>query len=63
MRHHLRDVCMTYAQHARLSLGLVFFRGAMSAVVHAFVPNLLVASSTRCAAEATARLATAGCRD
>ena len=61
---HLRSVCMTYAEHARFSLSLawLFFQGAVCAAVHAVCPFLLASSSTACAAEATRRIAAAGCR-
>jgi hypothetical protein len=63
-RGHLSAVCMTYAQHLRFSLGLSarLLGAALAALVHALVPGLCAASTSRLAAELPARLAAAGCR-
>jgi hypothetical protein len=65
MFRHPAQVCLSYAAHWRLSmrLALVFARAALAAVVHAFAPDLCVASSTAAVVEAQAVLATAGCRN
>ena len=62
---HLTKVCMTYAEHARLSVRLawLFARGAACALVHAVCPVVLGSASTHYAAEITQRIREAGCRD
>jgi hypothetical protein len=61
---HLRDVCMTYREHAALSLSLacIFLRASLCAFVHALVPGVFVTSSTDCVARAARRMAAVGCR-
>lgn len=62
--HHLHNVCMTYTEHARLSLSLawLFFQGFACAVVHAFVRMVLASTSTDCVIETTRRIRNAGYR-
>ncbi len=45
---HLDDVNMTYTQHMKFSLGLskIFLVASVKAVIHAFIPDVLIASST-----------------
>ena len=62
---HPAEVCMTYWEHARLSLGLawLFAKAAVAAAIHAVWPDVLISHSTDAVAEAQKRLAAAGCRN
>ena len=46
--NHPQEVCMTYIQHLKLSINLSFlmFKGSIKAVIHAFIPDLCVTSTT-----------------
>ena len=65
MFSHLKTVCMTYSEHWRLSLCLatLFARGALCAIVHAFLPNVFSSSSTVFGRRITETIARAGCHD
>jgi len=45
---HLEDVNMTYTEHMNFSLGLskIFLVASVKAVIHAFIPDVLITSST-----------------
>ena len=45
---HPNAVCMTYFEHMRLSLGFsaTLFIGSFKAIVHAFLPNYFITSTT-----------------
>ena len=45
---HLEDVNMTYVEHMMFSLGLsqIFLVASVKAVIHAFIPDVLITSST-----------------
>jgi len=45
---HLDDVNMTYTEHMNFSLGLskIFLVASVKAVIHAFIPDVLITSST-----------------
>lgn len=56
---HLRDVNMTYFEHARHSLGLAWLLavGAAKAVLHALVPAWYPTGTTDCVRRASVALA------
>ena len=45
---HPKNVCMTYFQHARLSLyfSYLFSKGAILAIIHAIIPDIAVSSTS-----------------
>ena len=45
---HLEDVNMTYTEHMMFSLGLskIFLVASVKAIIHAFIPDVLITSST-----------------
>ncbi len=62
---HPKNVCMTYFEHAKLSLyfSYLFSKGALLAVVHAVFPDIAVTSTSDTVKEVNAILAVSGCRD
>lgn len=62
---HPTKVCMTYAEHAKLSLTFsrLLLTGSMKAVVHAVYPNWYESSTTDVARDIQALLDASGCRD
>ena len=65
MFKHPKEVCMTYIEHMLLSLQLsrIFCIGSLKAIVHAFLPDYYVKSSTNIVIEAQQIMANAGCRE
>ena len=65
MFEHPKKVCMTYFEHMLLSLQLsrIFCVGSLKAVVHAFLPDYYVKSSTNAVIEAQQMMMNAGCRE
>ena len=65
MFKHPQEVCMTYLEHMALSLQLsrIFCVGSLKAIVHAFLPDYYVTSSTNVVIEAQQMMANAGCRE
>jgi len=61
---HPNAVCMTYFQHMKLSLGFskTFLEGSAKALVHAFLPNAYITSTSDINKEIEVTLKTAGCR-
>ena len=61
---HPKNVCMTYWFHFKLSLGLsyLFLKGSAGALIHAFIPDTLVTSSTDISNQITKILKENGCR-
>ena len=45
---HLKDVDMTYGQHLLFSLSLskIFLESSVKAIIHAFLPDVYITSST-----------------
>ena len=45
---HPSDVCMTYFQHMKVSLrfSFLFFKGNILSIIHAFLPDLFITSTT-----------------
>ena len=62
---HPKQVCMTYFQHAKLSLyfSYLFSKGAVLAIVHAIIPDIAVTSTSDTVQEVQRILVTAGCRE
>lgn len=62
---HPKNVCMTYFQHAKVSLyfSYLFSKGAFLAIVHAIIPDIAVTSTTDTVAEISRILSTTGCKD
>tara|TARA_Y100001980_G_C14531672_1_gene307703 strand:- start:268 stop:576 length:309 start_codon:yes stop_codon:yes gene_type:complete len=61
---HPTQVCMTYFQHARLSLRLSYIFGSASskALVHAFLPDIFDTSSTEAVKNAENLMKQSGCK-
>jgi hypothetical protein len=55
---------MTYLEHMKLSLELssTFFIGSLKALLHAFIPDICVTSSTDTVRIANEKMSKAGCR-
>ena len=64
MFSHPSQVCMTYLEHMKLSLELssLFFIGSIKALVHAFIPDIYITSSTNTVNIAKEKMSKAGCR-
>lgn len=62
---HLIDVCMTYTEHMMHShaLSYSFFMASLKALVHGFLPNAFVTSSTDTIQYSIELMESAGCRD
>ena len=62
---HPKAVCMTYFEHAKLSLyfSYLFSKGAVLAVVHAIIPDIATTSTSDTVDAVSHILANAGCRD
>ena len=62
---HPRSVCMTYLEHCKFSLGLSFhfFKAGIYAIVHAFIPDICVDSSSNTIQYVDKRLRESGCKD
>ena len=62
---HPKDVCMTYFEHARLSLyfSYLFSKGAVLAIVHAIIPDIATTSTSETVKTINAILNDSGCRD
>ena len=65
MFKHPQEVCMTYLEHMYLSLQLsrIFCVGSLKAIIHAFLPDYYVKSSTNVVIEDQQMMANAGCRE
>jgi len=64
MFKHPTDVCMTYLEHMRLSLELssLFFVASFKALIHAFIPDIYITSSTDTVYLAKQKMSKASCR-
>ena len=62
---HPKKVCMDYQTHAKFSLQMayLFTQGALKAVVHAFLPDFYVTSTSDLVNEVQQHLQDAGCRN
>ena len=64
MFNHPKNVCMNYFSHMCLSLrfSYLFFKGSIFAIIHAFIPDILIASTTSLNNELYELLKVSGCR-
>ena len=62
--NHPKNVCMTYLQHAKLSLyfSYLFSKGAVLAIVHAVIPDVAVTSTSDTIKQINDILLVSGCR-
>ena len=62
---HPKAVCMTYFQHARLSLNFsyMFLKASKEAFIHAIYPDKYITSTSDTVKEITKILEESGCRD
>lgn len=60
---HPQAVCMSYFQHCCFSLKLAryFMVGSFKAIVHAFIPNLYITSSSDMIEDVKDEISNAGC--
>ena len=60
---HPAKVCMTYMQHCKFSLklGYIFGKASTQAIVHAFLPDTFITSSTDTVKLVSDKLKKAGC--
>jgi hypothetical protein len=61
--YHPNNVCMSYFEHMWLSLGfsMTFLKGSMKALVHAFLPNMYITSTSDINIEISNKLKNSGC--
>ena len=64
MFSHPYNVCMTYLEHCKFSLEMaaVFSYASFTAIVHAFLPDYFVDSTTKSVEYVKKRLGEVGCR-
>lgn len=62
---HPKQVCMTYFQHARLSMNFsyMFLKASKEAFIHAIYPDKYITSTSDTIKEITKILENSGCRD
>lgn len=60
---HPSNVCMTYIQHMKLSLhfAAILGIGSVQAVIHAFIPDICITSTTDVSKKINHMLKTNGC--
>ena len=63
MFSHPQAVCMTYIEHACFSIKLAYLlaMGSVKAIVHAFIPDLYVTSSSDLIKRLEQEMSTVGC--
>ncbi len=61
---HPTNVCMTYTEHFIFSMRMSFvlFYGGFCAIVHAFIPDLFITSTTDTIAYIFTQLKSVGCK-
>lgn len=64
MFKHPQNVCMTYFSHMFLSLkfSYLFFKGGVLSILHAFIPDICIKSTTDVNSEIYKILKSNGCR-
>lgn len=64
MFKHPRNVCMSYVQHLKLSLyfSYILFKGGLKAVLHGFIPDMYITSTSDLSTQLRAILDRSGCR-
>jgi len=62
---HPKQVCMTYIEHLKLSLNfsLLMFTGSIKAVIHAFLPDYYITSTSDINNKITKMIQEAGCNN
>ena len=62
---HPKKVCMTYIKHMKLSLYLSYLlaKGSAKAIVHAFLPDTFITSTSDLTAKVQDILKTSGCNE
>lgn len=62
---HPRQVCMTYFEHFKLSMNfsMLFFYAGFAAVIHAFIPDLHIHTTSETVDKIKNILSEKGCRD
>ena len=62
---HPKQVCMTYTEHMKFSLGLSldFAKSSGAAIIHAFLPDYYVTNSSDTIKNITEKMEKVGCRD
>ena len=62
---HPERVCMTYGNHMLFSLNCsyIMFTGSIKAFIHAFIPDIYIASSTKVVNKLQKLIKDAGCQD
>ena len=61
---HPTNVCMTYTEHWRFSMHMsaVLFYGGFCAIVHAFIPDVFITSTTDTVTYIFSQLKSVGCK-
>ena len=61
---HPTNVCMTYTEHFMFSMrmSIVLFYGGFCAIVHAFIPDIFVTSTTDTVYYIFTQLKSVGCK-
>ena len=62
---HPKNVCMTYSEHFKLSMNfsLLFLYAGYAAVVHAFIPDVHIHTTSETVEKIQQILKEKGCRD
>ena len=62
---HPAKVCMTYKKHCLFSLGVSsqFLQGSYKALVHAFIPDVYITSTSDIVKDINYKLKASGCRE
>jgi len=62
---HPKNVCMTYIKHLKLSLYLSYLlaKGSAKAIVHAFLPDTFITSTSDLTEKVQDILKTSGCNE
>ena len=63
--NHPKNVCMTYFTHMKLSLYLSYLlaKGSAKAIIHAFLPDTFITSTSDLTAKVQDILKTSGCNE
>lgn len=64
MFQHPKKVCMTYSEHFRVSLrfSYIFAVASVKSLIHAFIPDLFISSTTDTLKTANNIMKTNGCK-
>lgn len=63
--NHPKQVCMTYTEHMKFSLGLSldFAKASGAAIIHAFFPDFFITNSSDTIKNIANKMEKVGCRD